>query len=105
MFETLDSADLNPVRDESLLNTFFRKLKRVRDLDLSKLRRSRTCQFYCEPAIANRDSGVGGSLHDAEPLVRIMINHCLRCLRRKGFMNKIMQRRLQKREVVCFSFE
>ncbi|GFV64547.1 uncharacterized protein TNCV_4965281 [Trichonephila clavipes] len=101
MFETLDSADMNPVRDESFLNTFFRKLKRVRDLDLSRLRRSRTCQFYCEPAIENRDSGVGGSLHDAEPLVRVMINHCLRCLRRKGFMHKIMQRRLQKREALA----
>ncbi|GFQ67963.1 uncharacterized protein TNCT_292901, partial [Trichonephila clavata] len=101
IFETIDSADLTHVQDESFLNRFFRKLKRVRDLDLSKLKRSRTCQFYCEPAIENRDSGVGASLHDAEPLVRIMINHCLRCLRRKGFMNKIMQRRLQKREVLA----
>ncbi|GFQ69713.1 uncharacterized protein TNCT_470341 [Trichonephila clavata] len=101
IFETIDSADLTHVQDESFLNRFFRKLKRVRDLDLSKLKRSRTCQFYCEPAIENRDSGVGASLHDAEPLVRVMINHCLRCLRRKGFMNKIMQRRLQKREVLA----
>ncbi|GFT15032.1 uncharacterized protein NPIL_39261, partial [Nephila pilipes] len=101
MFETIDSKDLTASENEAFLSRFYRKLKRVRSLDFSKLKRSKTCQFYCEPAIQNRDSGVGESLRDAQPSVRIMINHCLRCLRKKGLMNKIIQRRLQEREMMA----
>ncbi|CAL1277602.1 unnamed protein product [Larinioides sclopetarius] len=96
-----DDQELEPSKDTSFLERFHRKLKRVRSLDLSRLKRAKSCRFYCRPAVGNRDTGVGGSLKDTRPYVRVMIHHCLRCLRRKGYMSKIMERKFLEKELIA----
>ncbi|GIY78738.1 uncharacterized protein CDAR_116911 [Caerostris darwini] len=100
-FFAIDDKQLVESEGKSFMERFQSKLKRVRSLDLSKLKRSNSCRFYCQPAVENRDSGVGDSLRSGKPNVRIMINHCLRCLRRKGHMEKIMERKLFERGMLA----
>lgn len=98
--DLLGPGDILPSEGGSFLRRFHSKFDRVRRLDLSKLKRTKSCRFYCQPAILNHESGTGSSLKDEEPSVKIFINHCLGCLRKKGYMDKITEYRLRKRDMV-----
>lgn len=101
--DLLGPEDILPNEGGTFLRRFHHKFKRVQRLDLSKLKRTKSCRFYCQPAILNHESGVGSSLkYEEEPSVKIYINHCLSCLRKKGYMDKITEYRLRKRDMVSF---
>ncbi|KAG8197257.1 hypothetical protein JTE90_007505 [Oedothorax gibbosus] len=95
--DLLNPGDLLPDKDGSFLRRFHRKVNRVRGLDLRR-KQDKSCGFYCQPATHNHESGVGSSLTDSVPSVKIYIHHCLRCLRKKGHMDKVTEYRMGRRD-------
>ena len=112
--EDSDSLDVSSILDDDTfgsserfsLKNLHHKLNRVQSLNLKKLEKSKHCRFQCKHAIDYYNSGVRMSLTKAEPKVRIMMFHCIHCLKSKGLMGKIRERSRQKRELseqmVCF---
>ncbi|KAG8197241.1 hypothetical protein JTE90_007494 [Oedothorax gibbosus] len=97
ILDLLGPGDILPDKDGSFLRRFYRKVNRVRGLDL-RLKQDKSCRFYCQPAIRNHESGVGSSLQDSEASVKIYIHLCLRCLRKKGLMDKVTEYRMRRRD-------
>ncbi|KAG8197242.1 hypothetical protein JTE90_007494 [Oedothorax gibbosus] len=99
ILDLLGPGDILPDKDGSFLRRFYRKVNRVRGLDL-RLKQDKSCRFYCQPAIRNHESGVGSSLQDSEASVKIYIHLCLRCLRKKGLMDKVTEYRMRRRDTL-----
>ncbi|XP_035205131.1 uncharacterized protein LOC118180099 [Stegodyphus dumicola] len=78
---------------------FRKKFNRLKNINLKTLKRSKNCRFECQPAIENHVSDARMSLSDKRPYAKIMINHCLKCLRSKGYMEKVMDRSRYKRDL------
>lgn len=100
--DLLGPGDILPDKDGSFLRRFHKKVNRVRSLDL-RLKQDKSCRFFCQPAVRNHESGVGSSLVDSEHSVQIYIHHCLRCLRKKGLIEKVTEYRMRRRDGVSFN--